>query len=178
MNIPHYKVWWSISIYLDFNVVTRLKFGLRSTHFRGSDMVKVLVNKYLVSFRAMVGYAHEDGLHNNDRALSCFSKRKVEENDKAIEIYLTETELQALAEMELTGLKDQVRDIFLVGCYTCQRVSDYNNIQPEDFTTTAKGTPIIRLVQQKTFMDYIRLSSDEIADEIDAIVNGAKEEAF
>lgn len=108
------------------------------------------VNKYLVSFRAMVGYAYEDGLHNNDRALSCFSKRKVEESDKAVEIYLTETELQALAEMELTGLKDQVRDIFLVGCYTCQRVSDYNNIQPEDFTTTAKGTPIIRLVQQKT----------------------------
>ena len=31
---------------------------------------------------------------------------------------------------------------------------------------------------QKTFMDYIKLSSDEIADEIDAIVNGAKEEVF
>ena len=30
----------------------------------------------------------------------------------------------------------------------------------------------------KTFMDYIKLSSDEIADEIDAIVNGAKEEFF
>lgn len=29
---------------------------------------------------------------------------------------------------------------------------------------------------QKTFMDYIKLSSDEIADEIDAIINGAKEE--
>ncbi len=82
--------------------------------------------------------------------MSCFSKRKIEESDKAVEIYLTETELQALAEMEQTGLKNQVRDIFLVGRYTCQRVSDYNNIQPEDFTTTAKGTPIIRLVQQKT----------------------------
>ena len=67
-----------------------------------------------------------------------------------MEIYLTGAELQALADRELTGLKDQVRDIFLVGCYTCQRVSDYNNIQPEDFTTTAKGTPIIRLIQQKT----------------------------
>lgn len=98
----------------------------------------------------MVGYVYEDRLHNNDCPLSYFSKRKVEESDKPVEIYLTETELQALAEMELTGLKDQVRDIFLVGCYTCQRVSDYNNIQPEDFTTTAKGTPIIRLVQQKT----------------------------
>ncbi len=31
---------------------------------------------------------------------------------------------------------------------------------------------------QKTFMDYIKLSSDEIADEIAAIVNGAKEEVF
>ncbi|MCI6494378.1 MAG: hypothetical protein SPG50_03085 [Muribaculaceae bacterium] len=28
----------------------------------------------------------------------------------------------------------------------------------------------------KTFMDYIKLFSDEIADEIDAIINGAKEE--
>lgn len=116
------------------------------------------VNKYLVSFRAMAVYAYEDGLHDNDRALGCFSKRKVEESDKAAGIHLTETELQALADMELTGLKDQVRDIFLVGCYTCQRVSGHKT--------------------QKTFLDYIKLSSDEIADEIDAIVNGAKEEVF
>ena len=108
------------------------------------------INKYLVSFRAIVGYAYDDGFHNNDRATNCFSKRKIEESDKAAEIYLTEAELQALYEMPLTGLKEQVRDIFLVGCYTCQRVSDYSNIRPEDFTTTAKGTPIIRLIQQKT----------------------------
>ncbi|MBD5257070.1 MAG: hypothetical protein HDS52_00020 [Barnesiella sp.] len=31
---------------------------------------------------------------------------------------------------------------------------------------------------QKTFIDYIKLSSDEIADKIDAIINGAKEEVF
>ena len=31
---------------------------------------------------------------------------------------------------------------------------------------------------QKTFMDYIKLSSDEIADEIDAIANGLKSEVF
>lgn len=139
---PRHKLTWAD---IDRSLVTKFLDHLQKLDYMGSS-----VNKYLVSFRAMVGYAYEDGLHNNDRALSCFSKRKVEESDKAVEIYLTETELQALAEMELTGLKDQVRDIFLVGCYTCQRVSDYNNIQPEDFTTTAKGTPIIRLVQQKT----------------------------
>ena len=31
---------------------------------------------------------------------------------------------------------------------------------------------------QKTFMDYIKLSSDEIDDEIDAIANGTKSEVF
>lgn len=31
---------------------------------------------------------------------------------------------------------------------------------------------------QKTFMDYIKLSSDEIADEIDAIINATKEGVF
>ena len=107
-------------------------------------------NKYLVTLRALVGYAYADGIHNNDRATKCFSKKKIEEQDKAAEIYLTEGELQALYEMPLNGLYDQVRDIFLVGCYTCQRVSDYNNISKDSFTTTAKGTPIIRLIQQKT----------------------------
>ena len=107
-------------------------------------------NKYLVTLRALVGYAYTDGIHNNDRATQCFSKKKVEERDKAAEIYLTEKELQALFEMPLTGLQEHVRDIFLVGCYTCQRVSDYGNISAESFTTTAKGTPIIRLIQQKT----------------------------
>lgn len=107
-------------------------------------------NKYLVTLRALIGYAYTDGVHDNDRATQCFSKKKIDEKDKAAEIYLTSTELQALYEMPLNGLQEQVRDVFLVGCYTCQRVSDYNNISPDSFTTTAKGTPIIRLVQQKT----------------------------
>lgn len=107
-------------------------------------------NKYLVTLRALVGYAYTDGVHDNNRATQCFSKKKIDEKDKAAEIYLTSAELQALYEMPLTGLQEQVRDIFLVGCYTCQRVSDYNNISPDSFTTTAKGTPIIRLTQQKT----------------------------
>lgn len=31
---------------------------------------------------------------------------------------------------------------------------------------------------QKTFMDYIKLSSDEIADEIDAIANPKQNDVF
>ena len=115
-----------------------------------NDYMVSAQNKYLVDLRAIVNYAYLDGIHDNDRAMQYFAKKKIEEGDKAIEIYLTETELQALYEMPLTGKQDEVRDIFLVGCYTCQRVSDYNDIDKDCFTTTAKGTPVIRLVQKKT----------------------------
>ncbi|MDE6083092.1 MAG: hypothetical protein K2G11_01260 [Muribaculaceae bacterium] len=68
-----------------------------------------------------------DGVHDNQRAASLIVKNKIEDRDKAVEIYLTEDELQALYEMPLTGKNDHIRDVFLIGCYTCQRVSDYNN---------------------------------------------------
>ena len=115
-----------------------------------NDYMVTAQNKYLVDLRAIVNYAYLDGIHDNDRAMQYFAKKKIEEGDKAIEIYLTEAELQALYDMPLTGKQDEVRDIFLVGCYTCQRVSDYNDIDKDCFTTTAKGTPVIRLVQKKT----------------------------
>ena len=115
-----------------------------------NDYMVSAQNKYLVDLRAIVNYAYLDGIHDTNRAMQYFSKKKIEDDDKAIEIYLTETELQALYEMPLSGKQDEVRDIFLVGCYTCQRVSDYNDIDKDCFTTTAKGTPVIRLIQKKT----------------------------
>lgn len=135
---------------LTWSDVDRALVAKFTDHLVKNGYMVTSINKYIVSFRAVVGYAYADGFHNNDRAMMCFSKRKIEEADKAVEIYLTSAELQALYEMPLAGLKEQVRDIFLVGCYTCQRVSDYSNISPESFATTAKGTPIIRLIQQKT----------------------------
>ena len=153
------KAWYSfMKLYDGFDNKHRLTWDMVNREFvtkflaymEKQGYMVTAQNKYLVTLRALVGYAYTDGIHNNDRATKCFSKKKIEERDKAAEIYLTEAELQALYEMPLNGLNDQVRDIFLVGCYTCQRVSDYNNISKDSFTTTAKGTPIIRLIQQKT----------------------------
>jgi len=66
-------------------------------------------------------------------------KNKIEDRDKAVEIYLTEDELQVLYEMPLTGKNDLIRDVFLIGCYTCQRVSDYNNLMPTALRLHAKA---------------------------------------
>ena len=113
------------------------------------------INKYIICFKAMIQNAMDQELHNNLIALRAFSKKKIQETDKAKEIYLTKTELQALYEMPLEGLKDKVRDVFLVGCYTCQRFSDYARLEQENFTTTAKGTKVVRIVQEKTGNDVV-----------------------
>ena len=109
-----------------------------------------VVNKHLTNLKALINAAFTDGVHDNQRAASLIVKKKIEDREKAVEIYLTESELQALYEMPLTGKNDHIRDVFLIGCYTCQRVSDYNNLNADCFETTRRGTRIIRIVQQKT----------------------------
>lgn len=52
--------------------------------------------------------------------------------------------------MELSGIDEQVRDIFLIGCYIGQRISDYGRIEPDWFDTTRNGVKVIRLEQKKT----------------------------
>ena len=113
------------------------------------------INKYIICFKAMIQNVMDQELHNNLIALRAFSKKKIQETDKAKEIYLTKAELQALYEMPLEGLKDKVRDVFLVGCYTCQRFSDYARLEKENFTKTAKGTKVVRIVQEKTGNDVV-----------------------
>lgn len=113
-------------------------------------LMPTTINKYMICFRALAGYAYTDGIHTNHNALGIFDRRVVQENEKRAEIYLTNEEIKALSEMVLTGREDLVRDIFLIGCYTCQRVSDYSRLSPQNFTRTPRGTEIIEIYQKKT----------------------------
>lgn len=47
------------------------------------------INKYIICFKAMIQNAMDQELHNNLIALRAFSKKKIQETDKAKEIYLT-----------------------------------------------------------------------------------------
>ena len=120
------------------------------------------INKYLITLQALVTYARQDKVHTNT-AEGAFSKRRVIDDMKAREIYLTADELQALYEMPLDGTRAIYRDVFLIGCYTCQRFSDYSVIEKGNIYTTEKGTRIIELTQQKTKNKvYIPVLSDNL----------------
>ena len=43
-----------------------------------NDYMVSAQNKYLVDLRAIVNYAYLDGIHDNDRAMQYFSKKKIE----------------------------------------------------------------------------------------------------
>jgi integrase len=73
-------------------------------------------------------------------------------------IYLTREEVERFEKVDLTKKEDGknlelARDIFLVGVWTAQRVSDYNNLKPENIKVVDNnGTPMtyISIHQQKT----------------------------
>lgn len=68
-------------------------------------------------------------------------------------IYLTAEEIARFASADLAGLSkghETARDIFLIGCYTGQRVSDYANIRRDQIWTGEDGRTYISIVQKKT----------------------------
>ena len=112
--------------------------------------MKYTLDKHISLFKTIVGVAERQGLHNNHLAGSYLKSPQIREEDKAKEIFLTKDELSALYEMPLTGFEEQVRDVFLIGCFTALRYSDYSRIKKENIGFTHNGTKVIRIKQEKT----------------------------
>ena len=108
------------------------------------------IQKLMKDFKKLVNDAEIEGIHENFRARNLNYTMEVRESDKSTQIYLTTEELRGLYDMELTGTDEIVRDIFLIGCFIGQRVSDYGRIEPEWVGTTRNGVRVIRLQQKKT----------------------------
>ena len=98
----------------------------------------------------IMGAAEAEGYHNNTKCLSRQFRAKRKDVDN---IYLTKEELTAMMNADishLTRMHEMARDIFMVGVYTGQRVSDYNNISTENIITSPEGENFIRVRQKKT----------------------------
>ena len=119
-------------------------------YLEDDDLNKTTIQKLMKDFKKLIKDAESEGIHENFRARSLNYTIEVRDSDKSTEVYLTTEELQGLYDMELSGTEEQVRDVFLIGCFLGQRVSDYGRIKPEWFGTTRNGVKVIRLEQKKT----------------------------
>lgn len=111
---------------------------------------KSTISRYMNAFHAFAVYAENQGWNPNTRAKAFIKYASPRDDEMKNRIYLSKDEIKALYDMKLTGFDEQVRDVFLIGCYTGLRYSDLSNITKTDIGETAKGTPVLRLTQHKT----------------------------
>ena len=118
-------------------------------YFTAKDYSINTIGRHVKELKIIMRAAREEGLHDN----GLIESRKFRVLTAEVEnIYLTESEIRAIAEVDLDGDKHKsiARDIFLVGCYTAQRFSDYSTINEGNIRTLENGQSVIDLKQQKT----------------------------
>ena len=118
-------------------------------YFTTKDYSINTIGRLIKELKIIMRAAREEGLHDN----GLIESRKFRVLTAEVEnIYLTESEIKAIAEVDLDGDKHKgiARDIFLVGCYTAQRFSDYSTINEGNIRTLENGQSVIDLKQQKT----------------------------
>jgi len=106
------------------------------------------IGKHIKNLITLLNRATEDGVNTNLKYMHREFKTISEET---VSIYLTEKEIDALYNVDLSKTPDWelARDIFLIGYYTGQRVSDYNGIT-KDQIKTFDDRRVFEFEQQKT----------------------------
>ena len=142
---------------------------LQGKGYRTNYISKIVCNcKTLFSCAAHDGYDVHPAFHNR------IAGTGMKEVDA---VYLTRSELDAFRTVDLSGLPEhmsQSRDLFLIGVWTAQRVSDYNPLEKTCIhyeTIDDRGTPkrilTLHLIQKKTGKKVIIPCSTELATILD-----------
>jgi len=120
-----------------------------TTYFTQKNYSINTIGRMVKNLKTIMRAARDEGLHqNNEIDRKQFKILKTEVDS----IYLTENEVKSLYELDLSDnpIYDLTRDVFLVGCYTAQRFSDYSRINESNIRKLENGTKVIELRQQKT----------------------------
>lgn len=126
------------------------------------------IGKHIKTTKTFLNYALIEGYSNNQRFKSDDFRIKKE---ITTEIYLTDEEIQKMHNIDLSkypGL-EHARDVFLVGCYTGQRISDYNGLKEEDIVVI-DGYKCFKIRQKKN-RKYSRTVHCPITKEIQEIMS-------
>ena len=101
----------------------------------GENYALNTIGKNINWLKTFLNAAQTEGYHNNAAFKNRMFKGARVEVDT---IYLTKEDLDKIRAVDLSGKSagyDLARDIFMIGVWTAQRISDYNNIRREDIKT-------------------------------------------
>lgn len=106
-----------------------------TAYLKGKNYSINSIGKCIKELKTILATAEGEGYHNNPKYKDKkFKGTRVEVDN----IYLTKEDLEKIKNLDLSEYEighEHVRDIFMVGVWTAQRVSDYNNISRENIKT-------------------------------------------
>jgi integrase len=127
------------------------------------------VGKHIKTIKSFMNEATERGLNENLE----FRKKKFKTiREEADTVYLSVKELKQFEKLNLSATPrlDKVRDLFLIGCYTGLRFSDFTQIQPENinsdntmlFIRTLKTSERVAIPLHKTVRDILKKHKNKL----------------
>ena len=103
--------------------------------------------KHVDNFRQFLREAKDEKFVFDYSVLT--TKKIIVAREEVINVALSEQELKRIENLKLTGIKDKVRDLFLVSCWTGLRISDFTNIQSHNIKHREDGD-YLEIFQKKT----------------------------
>jgi integrase len=118
------------------------------------------IAKYLKMLKTFLHEAEDEGIKVNP---AYRSKKFIKPSNKSSAIFLTDEEIQSIYELDLSKDEEleQTRDLFVFGCHTGLRFSDYTNVKKENI----KGNNLLNITAIKT-NEVVSVPLDYIALEI------------
>ena len=122
----------------DFDEINLKFYQDYTAWLRGKNYAVNSIGKCIKELKVIMFTAESEGYHHNNLWKDKRFKGTRVEVDS---IYLPKEDLKKIMEVDCSKLSpghELARDIFMVGVWTAQRVSDYNNIKKEDIETYTK----------------------------------------
>jgi integrase len=138
----------NVKFNLDFESIDLKFYYAFITYLEIKDYSINTIGKHIKNLVTILNRATEDGVN---KFLNYKHSEFKTVSMETFSIYLTELEIDALFKVDLSKNKnwELARDIFLIGYYTGQRISDYNGIKKEQIKNF-EGQEVFEFNQQKT----------------------------
>lgn len=121
------------------------------------------IANYIKRLTSIMRFGYDRGISSNTcYNESWFTKPTITTSGKT-KVYLSEKEIKLIYNFETKEIKDKnnkhisadtllkAKDLFLIGCYSGLRVSDYNNnLAKHNFTTSDMGNKVLTIQTKKT----------------------------
>ena len=120
---------------IDFNDIDMNFYHEYTAYLKGKNYSINSIGKCIKELKTILATAEGEGFHTNAK----YKDKKFKGTRVDVDnIYLTKEDLEKIRTVDLSKYgngHEYVRDIFMVGVWTAQRVSDYNNISRENIKT-------------------------------------------